>query len=166
MTKMFSMALSWLEIILKQIKTYGIKAILEALLLLIVITFTVRLIYNPDVFFEKYLAYVELKHEKDKIMRVDNDTKINELLPIFAHELNVDRIWIIQYHNGTMDWTYADVRFTFCRDLKYNLEINTRNIHTSLLQFPRHLSQIEYFIGTIQEMEEVDLNFVKMLNIK
>lgn len=108
--------LSWLERILQLCKKYGVFNILKGLFILITLSLTLRICYNPSFLFDKYTDYMTQRHAKELYERTEYDQQIKSLLSVYLYKYHADRVWIIQYHNGIMDWQHGTMRFELCND--------------------------------------------------
>ena len=106
--------LTWLGTILQYIKDYGVCSILKALIIMFILSITLRICYNPAFLFDKYSDYMAQKHTQELVNRINDDKKVKDLLPKLLYRSNADRVWIIQYHNGISDWLYGSMRFELC----------------------------------------------------
>lgn len=148
--------LSWLGTILQYIKEYGFFNIIKSLILLILIVLTLNICYNPIFIFEKYDKYKQALHQEATDTRLINDSKIQELLPDILKETGADRVWIIQYHNGTSDWNFGSMRFELCAPNIASIKWHYDNFHLSWLKLPGYLKEHRYYINTINNLQSVD----------
>ena len=148
--------LGWIGTILSYIKEYGIFNIIKSCLLLILISITIKISYDPTYFFEKYRAYVEGQHTAEVASRTKNDLKIKEVLPKYLFTSTADRVWIIHYHNGVSDWLYGSMRFEYCKDGISSIKEQYLQVHLSWLTFPDYLKIHNKFIGSLEQIKEID----------
>ena len=71
--------LTWLGTILQYIKDYGVCSILKALIIMFILSITLRICYNPAFLFDKYSDYMAQKHTQELVSRIDDDKKVNYL---------------------------------------------------------------------------------------
>lgn len=148
--------LSWLEKILQLYKTYGVLGIVKGLFLLIMFSITLRLCYNPTFLFEKYTEYVTQRHNKELYARSEYDQQIKNLLPIYLYKYHADRVWIIQYHNGVMDWQHGTMRFELCNSGVKSIQNQYNNFNLTWIHLPYYLKDNDVFIGSLEELWEID----------
>lgn len=149
-------ALSWLGQILEYITKYGILNILKAILTIVILTITLQLRFSPEVIVDTYKTSWEDKHEQAQIERIKNEDAINDMLPDIARCQKSDRVFIIQYHNGTADWSYGSMKFEECSYNSDPIKDEFRNFPLSLVPLSTYLRNNECFAGDIEELKKID----------
>jgi hypothetical protein len=84
--------LSWLERILQLCKEYGVFNILKGLFILIMLSLTLRICYNPSFLFDKYTDYMTQRHTKGLYKRTEYDQQVKSLLPVYLYKYHADRV--------------------------------------------------------------------------
>lgn len=107
-------SLEWLGTILSYIKEYGVLNILKAAVTLMVLSIAIRVCYDPGFLFDKYIEYMNKRHDKELVLRSEKDGQLKDLLPVYLYKYHADRVGLIQYHNGTKDWQHGTMRFEKC----------------------------------------------------
>lgn len=148
--------LSWLERILQLCKEYGVFNILKGLFILIILSLTLRICYNPSFLFDKYTDYMTQKHAKELHKRTEYDQQIKSLLPVYLYKYHADRIWIIQYHNGIMDWQHGTMRFELCNDEVESIKNQYNDFNLTWINLPYYLKTNEVFIGDMVKLDSID----------
>lgn len=148
--------LSWLERILQLCKEYGVFNILKGLFILIILSLTLRICYNPSFLFDKYTDYMTQRHAKELHERTEYDQQIKSLLPVYLYKYHADRIWIIQYHNGIMDWQHGTMRFELCNDEVESIKNQYNDFNLTWINLPYYLKTNEVFIGDIVKLDSID----------
>lgn len=148
--------LSWLERILQLCKEYGVFNILKGLFILIMLSLTLRICYNPSFLFDKYTDYMTQRHAKELHERTEYDQQIKSLLPVYLYKYHADRIWIIQYHNGIMDWQHGTMRFELCNDEVESIKNQYNDFNLTWINLPYYLKTNEVFIGDIVKLDSID----------
>lgn len=148
--------LSWLERILQLCKEYGVFNILKGLFILIMLSLTLRICYNPSFLFDKYTDYITQRHAKELHERTEYDQQIKSLLPVYLYKYHADRIWIIQYHNGIMDWQHGTMRFELCNDEVESIKNQYNDFNLTWINLPYYLKTNEVFIGDIVKLDSID----------
>lgn len=148
--------LSWLERILQLCKEYGVFNILKGLFILIMLSLTLRICYNPSFLFDKYTDYMTQRHAKELHKRTEYDQQIKSLLPVYLYKYNADRIWIIQYHNGIMDWQHGTMRFELCNDEVESIKNQYNDFNLTWINLPYYLKTNEVFIGDMVKLDSID----------
>lgn len=148
--------LSWLERILQLCKEYGVFNILKGLFILIMLSLTLRICYNPSFLFDKYTDYMTQRHAKELHKRTEYDQQIKSLLPVYLYKYHADRIWIIQYHNGIMDWQHGTMRFELCNDEAESIKNQYNDFNLTWINLPYYLKTNEVFIGDMVKLDSID----------
>lgn len=148
--------LSWLERILQLCKEYGVFNILKGLFILIILSLTLRICYNPSFLFDKYTDYMIQRHAKELHKRTEYDQQIKSLLPVYLYKYHADRVWIIQYHNGIMDWQHGTMRFELCNDEVESIKNQYNDFNLTWINLPYYLKKNEVFIGDMVKLDSID----------
>lgn len=148
--------LSWLERILQLYKEYGVFNILKGLFILIILNLTLRICYNPSFLFDKYTDYMAQRHTKELYKRTEYDQQVKSLLPVYLYKYHADRVWIIQYHNGIMDWQHGTMRFELCNDDVESIKNQYNDFNLTWINLPYYLKENEVFIGDIVKLDSID----------
>lgn len=148
--------LSWLERILQLCKEYGVFNILKGLFILIMLSLTLRICYNPSFLFDKYIDHITQRHTKELHKRAEYDQQVKSLLPVYLYKYHADRVWIIQYHNGIMDWQHGTMRFELCNDGVESIKDQYDDFNLTWLNIPYYLKENEVFIGDMVKLDSID----------
>ena len=148
--------LSWLERILQLCKEYGVFNILKGLFILIMLSLTLRICYNPSFLFDKYIDYMTQRHTKELYERTEYDQQVKSLLPVYLYKYHADRVWIIQYHNGIMDWQHGTMRFELCNDEVESIKNQYNDFNLTWINLPYYLKENEVFIGDMVKLDSID----------
>ena len=148
--------LSWLERILQLCKEYGVFNILKGLFILIMLSLTLRICYNPSFLFDKYTDYMIQRHVKELHKRTEYDQQIKSLLPVYLYKYHADRVWIIQYHNGIMDWQHGTMSFELCNDDVESIKNQYNDFNLTWINLPYYLKENEVFIGDMVKLDSID----------
>lgn len=148
--------MSVLGTMLSYIKQYGVWNIIKAVLLIAFAVLIAKIIWDPTFIFEKYADYVEERHAKELSIRETLDQKIKALMPVFLYKYHADRVWLIQYHNGVMDWRHGTMRFELCADGITSIKTQYDDFNLTWLDLPYYLIENEIFIGDLADLQKVD----------
>ncbi len=148
--------LSWLERILQLCKEYGVFNILKGLFILIMLSLTLRICYNPSFLFDKYTDYMTQRHTKGLYKRTEYDQQVKSLLPVYLYKYHADRVWIIQYHNGIMDWQHGTMRFELCNGDVESIKNQYNDFNLTWINLPYYLKENEVFIGDMVKLDSID----------
>lgn len=148
--------LLWLERILQLCKEYGVFNILKGLFILIMLSLTLRICYNPSFLFDKYTDYMTQRHTEELYKRAEYDQQVKSLLPVYLYKYHADRVWIIQYHNGIMNWQHGTMRFELCNDDVESIKNQYNNFNLTWINLPYYLRENEVFIGDMVKLDSID----------
>lgn len=148
--------LSILDAMLGYVKEYGVINIIKSMMLLFIFGVMVHIIYNPGALITKYTAYLEAEHQKELQQRAKYDLALKRELPKLLARYHADRVWLIQYHNGTKDWQHGTLRFECCNDGIRSIVSQYDNFPLTWLELPYHLQDHELFIGTTEDLKKID----------
>lgn len=148
--------LGWLEKVLSFEKKYGMFRIIKSFVLLTMLSITIRICYNPSFIFEQYIEYSTKRHNKELVQRSEYDQELKSRLPVFLYKYHADRVWLIQYHNGIMDWQHGTMRFEFCNKYIPSVKLQYENFILSWLNLPYYLKEHDTFIGNLEEIYKID----------
>ena len=143
------------------IKKNGLKGVFTSLLTLFVAGFVGFFILNPGPFFEKFNQYVEQKHEQGIKQRLKADPEIRSLLSSFRSDLNADRAYILEAHNGGSNLThlpflYADLTYIDPRNKYDYIETEYKNFRLSRYPWASYVMEHGLWFGTIEDCMESD----------
>lgn len=148
--------LSWLGTLLNYIKQYGVFNIIKATMLLIILSFSLRLCFDPEYIFERYNKFVIEKHNIELRERAELDRQIKNNLPTYLYKYRADRVWIIQYHNGIMDWQHGTMRFELTRSNLEPVQTQYNDFNLTWLNLPYYLKDHNLFVGDLNELQKYD----------
>lgn len=151
-----TIGLGWLDTILKTIKKYGVLEIIKALLLLFFVSMTIRICVDPGFLFEAWNEWSKRNHDKELVERNEKDEKLKNTLSQFLYKYHADRVFVIQYHNGTKDWQHGTMRFEKCLPNTMSMKSDYVNFNLTWLDLPFYLKENDLFIGSMNELESID----------
>lgn len=151
-----TIGLGWLDTILKTIKKYGVLEIIKALLLLFFVSMTIRICVDPGFLFEAWSEWSKRNHDKELVERNEKDEKLKNTLSQFLYKYHADRVFVIQYHNGTKDWQHGTMRFEKCLPNTVSMKSDYVNFNLTWLDLPFYLKENDLFIGSMNELESID----------
>ena len=158
-----TVGIGWLDTILNLIKKYSILEIIKAMILLMLLSVTIRICIDPSFIFESWKDWQNRYHETELIARSEKDEKLKEYLNLWQHKYHADRVFIIQYHNGTKDWQHGTMRFEKCANNVVSMKKDYVNFNLTWLDLPFYLKENDSFIGNMNELKEVDQTLCNQL---
>ena len=126
------------------------------MIIFILLCFSVRICIDPSFVFKYYKEYQDHCQEIELIERVEKDEKVEDYLTSWLYKYQADRIFIIQYHNGTKDWQHGTMRFEKCLHNTIPMKSDYVNFNLTWLDMPFYLKEYDYFIGNIYELKNID----------
>lgn len=126
------------------------------MIIFILLCFSVRIYIDPSFVFKYYKEYQDHCQEIELIERVEKDEKVEDYLTSWLYKYQADRIFIIQYHNGTKDWQHGTMRFEKCLHNTIPMKSDYVNFNLTWLDMPFYLKEYDYFIGNIYELKNID----------
>lgn len=161
-----TMGLSWLDTILKTIKKYSILEIIKAMILLMLLSLTIRICINPAFIFEAWKEWQDEYHNIELVERSQKDSDLKDYLALWIHKYHADRVFVIQYHNGTKDWQHGTMRFEQCSPNTVSIRKDYVNFNLTWLDLPYYLKENDSFIGSMDDLKSVDPVLYDQLVIK
>lgn len=155
-TNEITIGLGWLDTVLKTIKKYSILEIIKAMILLMLLSVTIRICIDPSFIFKQYDDYRERFHNTELVVRNEKDEQLKENLSSWLYKYHADRVFIIQYHNGTKDWQHGTMRFEKCLNNTVSIKKDYVNFNLTWLDLPFYLKENDSFIGNINELKIID----------
>lgn len=162
----------WYTNVVDLINTYGMKRMLQALLLIVsCVSFFIFInaLNNNDII-ETWIAREIASHNEGSNIRNEITPKVNEILIKMMYELEADRTSILEMHNGKENPT--SLPFNFC-DMTYEqtrgripfVSDEYENLNMSKFTLPFYLYEHKLFIGTIDEIYDIDKRLAMRLEI-
>jgi hypothetical protein len=71
-----TLGLGWLDTILKTIKKYSVLEIIKAMILLFLLSMTIRICIDPSFIFKQYEVYRKDFHDKELVERNNKDEQL------------------------------------------------------------------------------------------
>lgn len=143
------------------IKKNGLKGTFTSLLTLFIAATVGFFILNPGIFFEKFNEYTTAKHEEGIKQRLKADPEIRSLLSAFRSDLNADRAYILEAHNGGSNLTnlpflYADLTYMDPRNKYDYIETEYKNFRLSRYPWASYVMEHGWWFGTIEDCMDSD----------
>ena len=153
--------LSWIDKALGIVKNYGITRILTTSLLVGIISLFFYFLFNPNMAFEIYERWREVKHSELMELRMENAPKIQLLLDRLTFKVDASRSMILELHNGSDG--VGGLPFTKCSATYESLNVGIRpissqyqNQNMSLIPFATFIFEKGYWSGHTEELLEID----------
>ena len=92
--------ISWIERLFNFIKKAGIQNILITVMILFIVVVAGQAVFNPESLVKRFERIVNEQHTESVIKRLNNEPSIRQNLIALKAELNADRAYILETHNG------------------------------------------------------------------
>lgn len=151
----------FMERVMALVSKYSMWQFFKGFVILVVIAIVVGFIHNPTYLFEKYAEWDNEQHQEKIEMRMKNSQKINQLLNKNLFKNNIDRIMILELHNGNtgnggLPFAKCSATFEVLNDGTYPISNQYQNVNLSLMPFATHLFQYNYWCGNTDEIKNID----------
>ena len=153
--------IGWLEKLLRLKKDYGLGNILSAVMLLF-ITVTVGVVaFKPDIIIEEVQRIQTEQHQRAVDTRIKNDPEIRNAVSDLRTDLNADRVFVVEAHNGGTNLTnlpflYVDMTYESVRPNELFLEDEYKNVRLQRYSFCTHLYETAYWYGSVDDLSQID----------
>lgn len=153
--------IGWLERLLRLKKDYGLGNIITAIMLLFITVIMGVVAFKPSVIVEEVQKIQSEQHQRAVDKRIKADPEIREAMRDLRAELNADRVFIVEAHNGGSNLTnlpflYVDMTYESVRSDEPQLEDEYKNVRLQRYGFCTFLYQNNYWYGSVADMSEID----------
>lgn len=153
--------LSWVEKTFGFIKKMGFQNLLITLMMIFVVSVVGQLVFNPEGLVKKYERIVSEQHTESVIKRMNNEPAIRENLIKLKAELNADRVYVLETHNGGanlagLPFLYVDLTYAEPKSAYQWLESEYKNVRLSRYPWATELYQKNFYSENISYLEQLD----------
>lgn len=153
--------LGFLDKALGIVEKYKMATIFKGVIIVLVIAATVGFIQNPTWIFEKYKEWEDAQHKEQLELRLQNTNKINHLLNKSLYKMDVDRLILLECHNGQsgiggLPFAKATATFEMLNDDTYPVAQQYQGVNLSLMPFAGYLFENGYWCGNTEELKAID----------
>lgn len=154
-----------LERVVRLVHKYGILKIFQAILVILLCLYLFYNVSNIPKFVNAALSQnsekVEQAHDTSVNVRREIKPKIDSLLNETILSLRADRVFIIEMHNGTnniagLPFIYGEMTYEEVSGDIEHVDEDYTSINLSRFSFPIYLEKNKTFIGSIDELEQMD----------
>lgn len=163
----------FLERMLRLMDKYGLWKIFQATLVLAGFLYVMYNVQNlPEIVTGAFSRQSELQQEEhDAAVEVRRAIKPNVdiLLKDALSTMNADRAFVIEMHNGTnnvagLPFIYGEMTYEEVREHITHVDEDYTSINLSRFNFPMYLEHNHMWIGTIDELSEIDSKIAARLS--
>lgn len=153
--------LSWVEKTFGFIKKMGFQNLLITLMMIFVVSVVGQLVFNPEGLIKKYERIVSEQHTESVIKRMNNEPAIRENLIKLKAELNADRVYVLETHNGGanlagLPFLYVDLTYAEPKSAYQWMESEYKNVRLSRYPWATELYQKNFYSENIDYLEQLD----------
>lgn len=140
---------------------YGLKGTFTTLLTIFIAACVGYCVFNPGVVFERIQQIQTERHNEAIRARLNADPKIRSYLLEMKDELDADRTYILETHNGGTNLTnlpflYVDLTYAEPRSNLSWLEMEYNNLRLSRCPWANYVYNHGFWFGPISDIEEID----------
>lgn len=152
--------LEWLEKVLDFTKRYSIWEILRTMLLVTIIYIFAQVLFNPEKIYEKYLEYVNTRHNEKLELRMANSHQIQDELRMLRLETGAKRAVICELHNGQENvsgFPFMRISATYeATGGEYSITDFYQNLQITNFPIFNLLYEEETYCGSVLDLKDVD----------
>ena len=153
--------LSWVEKTFGFIKKMGFQNLLITLMMIFVVSVVGQLVFNSEGLVKKYERIVSEQHTESVIKRMNNEPAIRENLIKLKAELNADRVYVLETHNGGanlagLPFLYVDLTYAEPKNAYQWMESEYKNVRLSRYPWATELYQKNFYSENIDYLEQLD----------
>ena len=153
--------LTWVEKLFGFIKKAGIQNILITLMMVFLVSVVGQLVFNPEGLVRRFERIVSEQHTESVIKRLNNEPAIRQNLIALKAELNADRAYILETHNGGsnlagLPFLYVDLTYAEPKSAYQWLESEYRNVRLSRYPWATELYQNNFYAEPVEYLEHLD----------
>lgn len=153
--------IGWLERLSNLIKKSGIQNIFVTIMVLFLVIIAGEFAFYPEKLINRLEMLKQHAHSESIMKRMESSPKIRETIYHIRKELNADRVFILETHNGgsnlaNLPFIYVDLSYAEpVADMAW-LESEYTNVRLSRYPFATKMFEDSYWAGTMEEMETID----------
>lgn len=154
-------ALNWIERIGGMIKKSGLQNIVLTLMVLFLTVVVGYVAFNPEIIFNKMDEIKQEKHTESVLKRLNNEPKIREAVINLRSELDADRVYILETHNGgenlsSLPFLYVDLTYAEPRAQAAWMEDEYKNVRLSRYPWASEVYKSTYWSDDIDSLDSLD----------
>ena len=153
--------LNWIERIGEMLKKHGLQNIIMTIMVLFLTVVVGRFVLNPESLFYKFEEIKQKNHTESVLKRINNEPKIREAIMNLRVELNADRVYILETHNGgenlsSLPFLYVDLTYAEPKNQAAWMEDEYKNVRLSRYPWASEVFKSTYWSDNISNMTELD----------
>lgn len=153
--------IGFIEKIGNLVKKYGIKDIILTLMVLFLTVLGAKIAFSPESVFEKYEGIKQKQHTESVMKRLNNEPKIREAVINLRSDLDADRVYILETHNGgenlsSLPFLYVDLTYAEPRSQAAWMEDEYKNVRLSRYPWASEVYKSTYWSDDISNLNDLD----------
>lgn len=153
--------LGWLDKGLAMLKKYGLQNIFMTILVIFIAIVVGRIAFDPEATFKKFEEAKQKAHTEAIMRRIENEPRIRENLVNLRGELNADRVYVLETHNGGnnlagLPFIYVDLTYAEPKNALTWLENEYKNVRLSRYPWASEVYRSTYWSGRVENLEQLD----------
>lgn len=167
-----SKIVNWYGSVVKLISEHGMFKMLQALALIVITVFFIMFAnaMNNEEIIEKYLIAETDIHTEGTNIRTEISPKVNNSMLKLMYELEADRVSVLEMHNGkenptSLPFIYCDMTYEHTRDKIPYISEEYEDLNMAKFTFPYYLYEHKIFIGSLEEIYEIDKRLAMRLEL-
>jgi hypothetical protein len=154
-----------LEKMVKLTSKYGAWNIVKAIMIIAAFLTVMWSATHLDTIFERVIIKQNEEnveyHENVMKRRNEIKPKIDLILKNTLEELNADRVFVIEMHNGTnslsgLPFVYCEMTYETCKKGIMRVDDEYGSVVLSRYNLPYYMAENRVYAGTVDELEEID----------
>lgn len=163
---------SWYDSLVRLISEHGMTRMLQAFILIVISVFFLMFAnaLNNEEIIEKWLSTENVLHAEGTNIRTEISPKVNKSLLKLMYELDADRVCILEMHNGkenptSLPFIYCDMTYEHTKGRIPYVSDEYDDLNMAKFTFPYYIYEHKYFIGSIEEIFEIDKRLAMRLEL-
>ena len=154
--------LGWLQKMIRLKEKHGTVTILTCLLLLLFACYVVFFGLNPRYLLDRMEATRTEQHDDATLRRLQADAEIRTEVQRLMHEVDADRVWVIELHNGSKNLS-SGLPFIYGKMMPEEVADGIEHVDDEYLDFElarypfiANILRRGYFYGSIEPVQNSD----------
>lgn len=154
--------LTWLQKMIRLKEKHGTVTIITCLLLLLFASYVVFFGLNPRYLLDRMEATRIEQHDEAVLRRLQADAEIRYEVSELLHEVNADRVWVIELHNGSknlssgLPFIYGKMMPEEVADGIPHVDDEYQDFELAKYPFVSNILQRGYYYGSVESIFEAD----------
>ena len=153
--------LNWIERVGEMLKKNGLQNILLTIMVLFLTIVVGRVAIEPEILFNKMEEIKQKNHTESVLKRINNEPQIREAVINLRSELDADRVYILETHNGgenlsSLPFLYVDLTYAEPRHQASWMEDEYKNVRLSRYPWATEVFKSTYWSDDIENLDALD----------